>query len=93
MVPNPDTGPGVWGRVNTYICMAESLRCSSETIKILFVNQLYLNTKQKVKKKKKNTEHNTLSNKLINTSSEPIIPLLSLLSSTFLGDITILPVR
>ena len=53
MVPHPDTGPGVWGRVNTYICMAESLRFSSENITILFVNQLYLNTKQKVKKKTK----------------------------------------
>ena len=53
----------------------------------------YTSIQNKKLKKKQNTEHNTLSNKLINTSSEPIIPLLSLLSSTFLGDITILPVR
>ena len=34
---------GVWGRMDTWICMAESLHCSPETDK--FVNQLYLNTR------------------------------------------------
>ena len=36
------------GRMDTYICMAESLHCSPETITTLFVNWLYSNTKQKV---------------------------------------------
>ena len=93
VMPHLNTGRGVWGRVDACICMAESLRCSSETITTLFVNQSYLNTKQKVKKKKKkHIEHNTLSNKLINTSSKRILPLLSLPSPTFLGDVTMLPV-
>ena len=36
--------------MDTFMCMAESLSCSSETI-INIVNQLYPNTKQ-IKKKK-----------------------------------------
>ena len=39
--------PG-WERMDTCICMAESLRCSPEIITTLFVNQLYLNTNLKV---------------------------------------------
>ena len=35
-------GSRVWGRMDMGICMAESLRCSSETIIRLFVNQLSL---------------------------------------------------
>ena len=31
-------GRGVWGRMNTCICMAESLRCSSETITTLLIS-------------------------------------------------------
>lgn len=42
------------GRMDTCICMAESLRCSPETITTLFVNQLYHNTKLKVLKIKRN---------------------------------------
>ena len=38
-------GRRVWGRMDTCICMAESLHCSSETITNLFVNRLYSNTK------------------------------------------------
>ena len=45
-------GRGVWGRIDTCICMAETLRYLPETITTLFVNWLYPNTKQKVKKKK-----------------------------------------
>ena len=30
---------GVWGRMDTCMCMAESLLCSPETITMLFVNQ------------------------------------------------------
>ena len=30
-------GRGVWGRINTCICMAESLRCSPETITTLLI--------------------------------------------------------
>ena len=39
---------GVWGRMDTWICMAESLPCLPETITTLFVNWLCPNTKQKV---------------------------------------------
>ena len=38
-------GRGVWGRIDTCICLAESLCCSPETITALFVNRLYPNTK------------------------------------------------
>ena len=38
-------GKGVWGRMDTRICMAESLCCPPETITTLFANWLYLNTK------------------------------------------------
>ena len=31
-------GGGVWGRMDTCICMAESLRCSPETITVLLIN-------------------------------------------------------
>ena len=33
-------GTGVWGAMDTCICMAESLCCLPETITMLFVNQL-----------------------------------------------------
>jgi len=33
-------GRGVWGRMDTCVCMTESLCCSCETIKTLFVNLL-----------------------------------------------------
>ena len=35
-------GRGVWVRMNTCICMAESFHCPPETITTLFVNWLYL---------------------------------------------------
>jgi len=35
-------GREVWGRLDAGICMAESLRCSLETVTALFVNQLFL---------------------------------------------------
>ena len=38
-------GSGVWGRMDTCICVAESLCYSPEAITTLFVNQLYPNTK------------------------------------------------
>lgn len=41
----------VWGRMDTYICMTESLHRSPETITAVFVNQLYPNIEQNVKKK------------------------------------------
>ena len=31
-------GRGVWGRIDTCICMAESFHCSPETITILVIN-------------------------------------------------------
>ena len=36
---------GVWGRMDTCTCMAESLHCSPETLTTLFVNQLSPNRK------------------------------------------------
>ena len=39
-------GRGVWRRMGTCTCMAESLHCSPETI--TFVNWLYPSTKYKV---------------------------------------------
>ena len=45
--PDSLVGREVWGRVDTCICMAESLCCSLETITTLFVNWLYPNTKLK----------------------------------------------
>ena len=38
-------GRGVWARMDTDICMAESLCCSPETITTLFVNWLFPSTK------------------------------------------------
>ena len=38
-------GRGVWGRMDTGICMAESLHYSPEMITVLFVNRLYPDTK------------------------------------------------
>ena len=35
-------GRGVWGRMDTSVCMTESLDCSLETITTLFINQLYV---------------------------------------------------
>ena len=43
-------GKGVWGRMDTFVCMAESLHCSLETITALLINQLYPNTKSEVLK-------------------------------------------
>ena len=33
-------GRGVWGRMGTCICMAESLHCSSETITALLIDYI-----------------------------------------------------
>ena len=42
---------GVWGRMNTCICMAESLCCSPETITTLLIGYTPIKNK-KLKKKK-----------------------------------------
>ena len=44
-------GRGVLGRMDICICMAESLHCLLEAVTTLFVNWLYSDIKQKVKKK------------------------------------------
>ena len=44
-------GRGVWGKMDTCICMAESLHCSHETITILLIN--YAQTQNKKFKNKK----------------------------------------
>ena len=41
-------GRGAWGRMDPCTCMTESLPCLPETITTVFVNWLYLNTKEKV---------------------------------------------
>ena len=45
MLPGSLDGRGVWGRKDTCVCMAKSLHCPPEATTLLFVNQLYLNTK------------------------------------------------
>ena len=47
-------GRGVWGRMDTCICMAESLHCSHETITTLLTGYTPIQSK-KLKKKKKKT--------------------------------------
>jgi len=47
-------GGGVWGRMDTCICAAETLHSSPETITAVFVNWLYSDTKLKVFEKKSN---------------------------------------
>ena len=39
-------GRGVWGRMDTCICMAESLCCSPETITTLFISYTSIQTKK-----------------------------------------------
>ena len=49
---------GVWGRMDTCMCVAESLHCSHETITILLVSYPPIeNRKFQVKKKKKKKLH------------------------------------
>ena len=48
-------GRGVWGRMDTPMCQAESLHCPSETIITLLVGYILIqNKKFKMEKKKKN---------------------------------------
>jgi len=47
-------GTGVWGAMDTCICMAESLCCLPETITMLFVNQL--SPQYNIKSLKKTTQ-------------------------------------
>ena len=46
-------GKGVWERMDTYICMAESLHCSSETITTLSIGYTPVQNVFGVKKLKK----------------------------------------
>ena len=51
-------GSKVWGRMITYICMAESLPRSPEIITTLLIGYIPIqNKKLKVKKKKKQRHH------------------------------------
>ena len=51
-------GSKVWGRMDTYICMAESLPRSPEIITTLLIGYIPIqNKKLKVKKKKKQRHH------------------------------------
>ena len=51
---SPD-GRGVWGRKDAYICMAESLCCSPETITALLTGSTPIQN-NKFNKKKKNKQ-------------------------------------
>ena len=42
---------GVWGRMDTCICMAESLHCSPETIMILLISSTPIQNKSLTEKK------------------------------------------
>ena len=48
-------GKGVWGRMDTCICMAKTLHCSLETITTLLIH--YTPTQIKSLKKKKRCDH------------------------------------
>ena len=50
-LPGSLDGRGVRGRMETYVCMAESPHCSSETVTTLFVNQPYSNQPYKIQSK------------------------------------------
>ena len=63
----------VWGRVDTYICMTESLHCVSETITNFLIR--YIPHKQ-IKSKKKTKKHKTtpsVINKLISSTWEEVV--------------------
>ena len=45
MLCGSSDGRGVWGRMDTCVHMAEALCCSPETIRTLFFNWLFSNTK------------------------------------------------
>ena len=47
---------GVWGRMGTCICMAESLHCSPETITTLLIGYMPVQNK-KLKKNKERLSH------------------------------------
>ena len=49
-------GTGVWGRMDTCICMAESLCCSPETITTLLMGYTLIQNKKLFFKKKKRDE-------------------------------------
>ena len=55
---SPD-GRGVWGRMDTCICMAESLCCPPETIPALLVGYTPIQNKKLKKTKKKCSEGST----------------------------------
>ena len=46
-------GRGVWGRMDTCICMAESLHCLPETITTLLIGYTPIQNALDVKKKKR----------------------------------------
>ena len=60
---SPD-GEGVWERMNTCICMAESLCCPPEIITTSSISSTPIKNK-KLKKKKKLSTKNPISNKAI----------------------------
>ena len=61
-------GKGAWGRMDTCICMAESLPCPPETITILLMGYTPIKNK-KIKRKEKE------KNSLLQTSLTPLLNL------------------
>ena len=49
-------GKGVWGRVNTCICMAEPLYCSLETVTTLSISYTPIQNKKLKKESEKTTQ-------------------------------------
>ena len=55
-------GRAVWGRMDTCVCMAESLHCLPETITTLLIGYTPVQNKKFIKKKKKTTDGFRYSN-------------------------------
>ena len=56
-------GSGVWGRMDTCVCMAESLHCSLETVTTLLISYTQVQNK-KLNKEMIRQKKNSLSNAL-----------------------------
>ena len=64
---------GSWGRMDTCLCMTESLHSSPETITTLFVNQLHPSTKYNVLKNKTKNKVAIVTDKLHKSSPPALV--------------------
>ena len=60
-------GRRVWGRMDTCICMAESLHCSPETITPLLIGYILVQNKKFKRKKKIRWEQESMRSDLTST--------------------------